>query len=35
MPAGGIQTCNSSKRAAAGPRVRPRDHWARPLIALA
>jgi hypothetical protein len=29
MPAGGIQTCNRSKRAAADPRLRPHGHWDR------
>jgi len=28
----GIRTCNSSKRAATDPRLRPRSHWDRPLI---
>ena len=29
----GIRTRNSSERAAAGPRLRPCDHWYRPLLA--
>jgi hypothetical protein len=32
VPSGGIRTSNSSKRAAADPRLRPRGHWDRQLI---
>ena len=31
---GGIQTCNSNRRAAAGPRLRPLGHWDRQVLLL-
>jgi hypothetical protein len=32
IPPGGIRTHNTSKRSTADPRLRPRGHWARPLV---